>query len=151
MAKLEREFSSGGVVIQNSIAGIRVLLIKDPRGKWTWPKGKLDKGEDSLDAAKREIKEETGLINIKALSKIGRTNYFYKRDGKLIYKTVYIYLFKSGGEEKLAIERREIEDGEWVSEEEALSRVSYRGAKSIIKRAIATFKRSEARLSGERV
>jgi 8-oxo-dGTP diphosphatase len=143
MVKVEREISSGGVVIKNSIAGIKVLLIKDPYEKWTWPKGKLNKGETSLDAAIREIREETGLVNIKEVSKVGSTNYFYKRDGKLIYKTVYVYLFKSTGEENLVIQKAEIEDGEWVSKEEALSRVGYKGAKSIIKRAIADFKRRD--------
>ncbi|MDD5681151.1 MAG: NUDIX hydrolase, partial [Candidatus Omnitrophica bacterium] len=127
MAKVEREISSGGVVIKNTIAGIKILLIRDPYGKWTWPKGKLDKGETALDAAIREIREETGLRDIKEISKVGSTNYFYKRDGKLIYKTVYVYLFKANGEENLVIQKAEIDDGEWVSEEEASSRVSYKG------------------------
>ena len=62
------------------------------------------------------------------------------------YKTVYIYLFKSQGDKKLVIQKAEIRDGEWVSEEEALSRVGYKGAKSITRRAIAHFKKSELRL-----
>ena len=143
MAKFGREVSSGGVVIKNESGGIRILLIKDPYGKWTWPKGKLDKGETSLNAAVREIGEETGLKNIKVISRIGRTDYFYKRDGKLIYKTVYMYLFKFRCGEKLVIQKSEIEDGEWCSEEEALSRVGYRGAKRMLSRAIITFKRDK--------
>jgi len=141
MAKFEREISSGGVVIRNVDAGIRILLIKDPYGKWTWPKGKLAKGEAALDAAKREIQEETGLVNIKVISKIGRTDYFYKREGKLIYKTVYIYLFEFTGREKLIIQKTEIDDGDWFSEEEAPVKVGYKGAKAIMKRAITAFRK----------
>lgn len=141
MAKFEREISSGGVVIRTVGAGIMILLIKDPYGKWTWPKGKLDRGETALNAAKREIQEETGLINIKVISKIGRTDYFYKREGKLIYKTVYIYLFEFTGEEKLIIQKAEINDGDWFSEEEALVKAGYKGAKAIMKRAISAFKK----------
>lgn len=143
MARFEREISSGGAVIQDSPAGIRILLIKDPYGKWTWPKGKLDKDETALDAAKREIGEETGLINIKEISKIGRTNYFYRRDKKLIYKTVYIYLFRFTGSEKLVIQKEEIDDGDWFSEADALAKISYKGAKEILRRAIAAYKKSE--------
>ncbi len=138
----KREISSGGVVIQKSAAGIRILIIKDPYGKWTWPKGKLIKGETSADAAKREIGEETGLKNIKMISLIGRTNYFYKRNGNFIYKTVYIYLFEFTGSENLVIQKAEIEDGEWVSEDEALSKVGYKNAKNIMSRAITVFKRT---------
>lgn len=141
MARFELEFSSGGVVVKENSGGIEMLLIEDPYGKWTWPKGKLDKGESPLAAAKREIGEEVGLKDIELISKIGQTNYFYKRDAKLIYKTVYIYLFRSAGNEGLKIQKSEIEDGAWFSVEEALLKVSYRGAKGMIKRASHVFKR----------
>ncbi|MBU4310579.1 NUDIX domain-containing protein, partial [bacterium] len=52
MAK--REFSAGGIVIKREKSKIKVLLIKDGYGKWTWPKGNIDKGESSEDAALRE-------------------------------------------------------------------------------------------------
>ncbi|MDR7454252.1 MAG: NUDIX domain-containing protein, partial [Armatimonadota bacterium] len=45
--------------------GDRVLLIqrtRDPEaGYWNAPGGKIDRGEDPLDAARRELREETGL------------------------------------------------------------------------------------------
>lgn len=143
MSKFEREISSGGVVIRTSGTGVRILMIKDPYGKWTWPKGKLNKGETALAAAKREVQEETGLINIKVISKIGRTDYFYKREGRLIYKTVYLYLFEFTGGEKLTIQKTEIEDGDWFSAKEAPAKVDYKGAKAIMKRAITAFKKRE--------
>ena len=118
-----------------------VLLIKDPYGKWTWPKGKIDKGESSFGAAKREVEEETGLKNIQMVTRVGQTNYFYKRAGKLIYKTVYLYLFKFVGKEALSIQKTEIEDGRWFSKEEALSKVDYKGAKGLLRKAIRAFKR----------
>ncbi len=147
MAKLEREHSSGGIVIRDGSSGIKILLIKDPYGKWIWPKGKIDKGENPLEAAKREIGEEAGLKSIELISKIGETNYFYKRDAKLIYKTVFLYLFRSVGDENLKIQKSEIEDGEWLSENEALARLSYRGAKGLLKRAMAILRRAQNQTS----
>ncbi|MEA3305994.1 MAG: NUDIX domain-containing protein [Candidatus Omnitrophota bacterium] len=139
---VKREFSSGGIVVKLYNSKIRVLLIKDFCGKWTWPKGKVDKGESPLDAAKREVREETGLKNILMIAKAGQTNYFYKRAGKLIYKTVYLYLFKFAGKEALSIQKAEIADGKWFSEEEALLKIGYKGAKELLKKTIRAFKKA---------
>lgn len=147
MAKLKREHSSGGIVIKEDASDVRVLLIKDGYGKWTWPKGKFKKGEGPLDAAKREIGEETGLRNIELISEIGRTNYFYKRDDNLIYKTVLLYLFKNQGDEALEIQKSEIKDGRWYTKKEALRRLDYHGASGILKRAFDILKNDRRKIS----
>ena len=140
MGRLDREFSSGGIVIRRRGARIKVLLIRDPYGNWTWPKGKIDGKETPLEAAKREIKEETGLGNIRMISEIGRTNYYYRRSKRLIYKTVYFYLFESVGDEPLAIQKSEIADGAWFAERNALLKVGYKGARELLKKALTLYK-----------
>jgi 8-oxo-dGTP diphosphatase len=43
--------------------GVEVVLVHRPRyDDWSFPKGKLDKGESFEDAAVREVAEETGLV-----------------------------------------------------------------------------------------
>ncbi len=43
----------------------RIAMVKEAkrwaRGKWNWPAGKLEQGEGIIDAARREVREETGL------------------------------------------------------------------------------------------
>src|SRR3954469_17566687 len=60
--------SAGLVLFRRTPKGVEVLLVhpggpffaKKDLGSWTIPKGEFDPGEEPLDAAKREFKEETG-------------------------------------------------------------------------------------------
>lgn len=55
--------AAGGLVWRLSSKGFaKVLLIHRPSyDDWSFPKGKLDDGESHVDAAVREVAEETGL------------------------------------------------------------------------------------------
>lgn len=135
----EREFSAGGIVMKWERQKPKVLLIKDSYGRWTWPKGHINKNESSKDAAIREIGEEVGLKNIELIDKIGKTRYFYRSRGKLIFKTVYLYLFRLKGNERLKILHEEIQDGAWLRPEEALEKIEYKGARGFLREAIGKF------------
>jgi 8-oxo-dGTP diphosphatase len=53
--------AAGGVVWRPGPGGIELALVHRPRyGDWTFPKGKLDGDERALEAAVREVREETG-------------------------------------------------------------------------------------------
>jgi len=136
----DKEFSAGGIVIKRHGGNLQVLLIKDSYGHWTWPKGKIEEGESTAEAAIRELGEETGLRAVEILKEIDKTEYFYRLKGRLIFKTVYIYLFRLLKEEKLKIQAAEIQAGSWFATEEALERVEYKGSKKILKKAIDIFK-----------
>lgn len=136
-----KEFSSGGVIIKQSPAGLNVLLIKDGYGRWTWPKGNIEAGESPQEAAIREIGEEVGLKDIELIDKITDIKYFYRLKGKPVFKMVNLYLFEAKSEEPLKILKTEIEDAQWFPPEAALERVEYRGSKEVLKKAIAQFKK----------
>ncbi|MFC1624529.1 NUDIX hydrolase [Candidatus Omnitrophota bacterium] len=135
----DREFSAGGIVIKLEGEKPKVLLIKDSYGRWTWPKGKIDKGETSSEAAIREIGEETGLKDIELIDKLGETQYFYRLKGRSIFKKVYIYLFLLKKEQDLKILHEEIQDGAWFTPLEALEKVAYKGSKDLLGKAIKIF------------
>lgn len=58
-----RRFSAGVVVVHVARAAVQYLLLRAYKN-WDFPKGLVEPGEQPLDAAVREVKEETTLINL---------------------------------------------------------------------------------------
>jgi len=54
------KFSAGAVIVRRAAHGWRYLLLRVFRS-WDFPKGGLEAGEAPLQAAVREVEEETGL------------------------------------------------------------------------------------------
>jgi len=66
---------AGGVVFYAN----KVLLVKNDRGEWTLPKGKIDQGELKHSSAVLRVKDETG-VNASILETAGNTMYqFFSR------------------------------------------------------------------------
>jgi len=138
---IEHQFSAGGVVIKKEKNEPRILLIKDSYGHWIWPKGHIEKGESAEEAALREVSEETGLMNIEIVEKIGKQQYYFTLEGQKIFKTVTIFLLKGAPDEALKPQVEEIEDAKWFSAEKALQTIEYEGSRAHLQKAIDTFKR----------
>ena len=73
-AKLVR--AAGGVVRRNGSRGaMRVAIVHRPGyDDWSFPKGKVDRGETLEETALREVEEETGL-RCKLVAPLGCTAY----------------------------------------------------------------------------
>ncbi len=85
--------AAGGLVINDSG---QVLMIHR-RGSWDLPKGKMEAGETKKVSAVREVKEETGLKEVKLLSKLITTYHVYRTQSsnKRVLKPTYWYLLSS--------------------------------------------------------
>ena len=60
-----------GAIVLNNKNRVFVGKRKDnPVDKWQMPQGGVNEGEKLIDATKRELKEETGIKNIKILKEI---------------------------------------------------------------------------------
>ena len=55
--------AAGAVVFRRSDRGIRLLVLRAYKN-WDFPKGVIEPGEDALAAARREVREETGLAQL---------------------------------------------------------------------------------------
>ena len=73
-----------GIIVLNLNNQVFVGKRKDnPNDKWQMPQGGVDEGEDYITAMKRELKEETGIENIKIIKEIEKI-YQYELPENLI-------------------------------------------------------------------
>ena len=63
-----RTHSAGGVVINDDG---KVLVVSQRGTSWSLPKGHIDPGEDALEAARREIYEESGVRDLELVRELG--------------------------------------------------------------------------------
>ena len=57
---------------------IQCLVIRDRYGQWGLPKGHLEDGESSKQAALREVNEETGLSDLELSEQLGVTDWSFR-------------------------------------------------------------------------
>ncbi len=134
------ERSAGAVIFRKEGGKIYYLLLHYPTGfrtskdYWDFPKGHIEKGEDMIKTAKREVAEETGLKEIEFIEGFKETiKYFFKFQGKTVLKFVTFYLAKTK-EKNVKISWEHI-GFQWLPYQEALKQLTFENAKEILKKA----------------
>lgn len=76
--------AAGGVVLRAGADGPEALVVHRRRqDDWSLPKGHLDPGEAAVDAAVREVAEETG-VRCEVLGELGVSTYTLPRGPKRV-------------------------------------------------------------------
>lgn len=133
---MKREFSAGGIVLKDG----KVLLIKnaamrDPKkAYWGFPKGHIQEGEKSEEAAVREIKEETG-IETEIVKKLGDSRYVFTKEGQKVFKVVVYFLLRYVSGEPKPQELEVLALG-WFEQKEALTMLSFKKDQEFLQKAI---------------
>lgn len=123
-----REPTAGGIIFRHSIdnkGGVEFLLIQDAKDRWTIPKGHIEEGETSRQTAEREITEETGLQKMQILNWLGRINFRYRRQSRLVLMTTEIFLVKALGDTDSLNPEDWMNDCRWLPSEDALEKIAY--------------------------
>ena len=126
------------MVYRRTPEGPEFALIKAD-GKWSLPKGNMEKGEQPEDTALREISEETGLPRdqLHLVSRLPDINYAFQWKGVLAFKVVYGYLVELAGEGTLQPQLSEIEDVQWFAADAARKVISFKNSLATLNAAIA--------------
>ena len=116
---------AGGVVV-NQFG--QVAITSQNSNSWSLPKGHIDEGEEPLDAPKREIEEETGIINITLVKDLG--SYTRNRigiageDDQSELKTIHMFLFKAD-KQNLTPKDPNNPEAKWIDKSEVASYLTH--------------------------
>jgi 8-oxo-dGTP pyrophosphatase MutT (NUDIX family) len=132
-----REFSAGGVVVRGDEVVVIVPTRRAADGSrvLALPKGHVDPGESPLEAAEREVREETGVV-AEPVCELGEARYWYRRDGRTIGKTVSFYLFRYL-EGDTADHDDEVEEARWITLREAQKQLTHAAEREMVGLALA--------------
>jgi 8-oxo-dGTP pyrophosphatase MutT (NUDIX family) len=116
--------AAGGVVARDG----QVVVVHRPRyDDWTLPKGKLEAGETSADAAVREVLEETGL-QCNLGTPLGATQHLQNGIDKQVEWFRMEPVLDTGRHDD------EVDAVRWLSVPEALALLSYESERELLGR-----------------
>ena len=128
-----KERSAGAVVfsLDSTIGQIEYLLLNYKAGHWDFPKGNIEVGEDEIQTARREIREETGIDDVEFFKDFkNKIHYYYRHDQRLIQKEVIFYIAKTNIKQvKLSHEHNAYS---WRVYDKALALLTYKNAKKVL-------------------
>jgi 8-oxo-dGTP pyrophosphatase MutT (NUDIX family) len=135
------EESAGGIVFKRTKNGVVFALMKDSFGKWAFPKGHIEKGEEIAETAARETLEELGLDELLLVEFLGKIEIWFRdrfvNKGALVHKDIHFFLFETPEDAVLTPQVDEfISEAKWVSITKLLKMSSYKDMEQIVKRAI---------------
>ena len=110
--------TAGGVVINQQQM---VLVVSQNGTSWSLPKGHVDPGEEPLQAAIREIREESGITDLAFLSTLGSYGRYKiglnTGEDKSEWKVLFFFLFKTR-QDKLKPQDPHNPEARWIHPDE---------------------------------
>ncbi|MCS6990682.1 MAG: NUDIX domain-containing protein [Chitinophagales bacterium] len=118
---------AAGGVVQNDKGKILLIFRK---GRWDFPKGKIDAGESRRQAALREVREETGLRHVAVIRRItlrhpeqSHTAHIYYENSNWSLKKTWWYLMRANQDELVPQMQEGISDVGWYNRDEVTERL----------------------------
>ena len=131
------EKSAGFILISDNfrVSLPSVLLLHYSSGHWDFPKGNIEINETEMEAATRELKEETGIEIFTLIPGFRHIlNYNYYRKSTVISKQVILFL-ASTDIDGVAISNEHI-GYQWAEINRAVNQLTYSNAKTALSSAI---------------
>ena len=129
------ESSAGAIIFLKKNDTFYFLLLHYEAGHWDLAKGHIEGGETLKETVIREVKEETGINDLKFIPGFqDKTEYYFTLKGKKVFKTNKLFLAETKKEEiNLSSEHISFV---WLPYYQALERITFENTKKVLKRAM---------------
>lgn len=136
---IKHQIVAGFVIYRRTHEGTKFLLLYRRGTYWNFPKGHFEPGEESIDVALREVREETGLHKTDLriiMDFMAYEKYYFKIGKQGIYDTVILYLAETHRAE-IKILPREHSGFAWFTYSDALKALGakYESTRKVLKQA----------------
>jgi 8-oxo-dGTP pyrophosphatase MutT (NUDIX family) len=130
---MPREVSAGVIVFRRAPQP-HYLLLHYESGHWDFPKGHIETGEEAQATARRELKEETGISEVRFSDGYKETlRYFFRQKGIGIFKIV-IYFLAETDQSDVTLSSEHI-GFEWLPYDAALARLTFKNSRDLLVKA----------------
>ncbi len=133
------QVSAGGVAYRETDGRIEIaIILTNPERRWQLPKGMIDAGETTEQAALREVREEAG-VETDLIGPLEKTEYWFSadRDGTRtrFHKFVHWFLmrYRSGNVED---HDHEVFEARWAAVEDALEMLVFKNERDVVTKAV---------------
>lgn len=126
---------SAGVLVFRDVNGRREYLLLDYGRHWDYPKGHLEPGETDEQAARRELREETGIIDIELIEGFSREIVYHFRSSRkgLVRKEVIFFAGRLDEKDEGEVMLSEEHVGySWEERDAALAKLTFENARSVL-------------------
>jgi ADP-ribose pyrophosphatase YjhB (NUDIX family) len=115
-----------------------VRRAKAPRaGEWSIPGGAIELGEAIFEAAKREVREETGL-DITPLKLLTTVDAIHRdAQGRVAFHYVLIDLLATASDSQVPVANDDIDAVRWATLEEAAELLPWQATRDVVRLAFA--------------
>ena len=106
-----------------------VLVVSQNGNSWSLPKGHLEKGEELVDTARREIAEESGVRNLAFIKQLPSYKRFRIGSGGVgedmnELKTIHMFMFRTD-EQRLEPSDPDNPEARWVNKNEVADMLTH--------------------------
>lgn len=132
---MTQDFSYGIIPIHETPSGRQYLIVQHLGGHWSFPKGHPKTGESELAAARRELAEETAIVDCRVLEQPRfeeHYEYVKRRTGKRIMKTV-VYFIGYTDHLEVQVPADELRDHAWGDADATAARLTYEEGRRLLR------------------
>lgn len=130
------ELAAGAVLVTPGPHPRLLLIHESSEDRWCFPKGHVEPGESADDAARREVEEETGLLDFVLEEELAVVTYrFYsqRRDRSVVKSSVY---FLASCRQSAPQLEAGFDTARWCTPAEALPLLEYANDRAVVRAVV---------------